>query len=55
LDTIDGDLTADKEDEECNCCPEDLFTEWDLYEDERGGSILRGMICEGCAIVKIII
>mmetsp|Transcript_29905 Transcript_29905/g.54997 ORF Transcript_29905/g.54997 Transcript_29905/m.54997 type:complete len:351 (+) Transcript_29905:815-1867(+) len=30
LDTIDGDLTADKEDEECNCCPEDLFTEWDL-------------------------
>mmetsp|Transcript_30829 Transcript_30829/g.66633 ORF Transcript_30829/g.66633 Transcript_30829/m.66633 type:complete len:351 (+) Transcript_30829:714-1766(+) len=30
LDTIDGDLTADKENEECNSRPEDLFTEWDL-------------------------
>lgn len=36
LDSIEGDLAADEEDEEGYCCPEDFFAEGDL-DSKRGG------------------
>lgn len=35
MDSVDGDLAADEEDEEGDCGPEDFFTEGNLKE--RGG------------------
>ena len=31
MDSVEGDLAADEEDEEGDGCPEDFFTEWDLH------------------------
>lgn len=33
MDSVEGDLAADEEDEEGDGCPEDFFTEWDLHRN----------------------